>query len=62
LEAIREEETIVELTNRYQVHPTRRIQPRSIFVFKERGFAKVLVEERGSPQLERNPKYVAEPE
>jgi len=29
---------------------------------EERGFAKVLVEERGSPQLERNPKYVAEPE
>ncbi len=29
---------------------------------EKRGFAKVLVEERGSPRLERNPKYVIDPE
>ncbi len=29
---------------------------------EERGFAKVLVEERGSPQLKRNPKYLNDPE
>lgn len=29
---------------------------------EDRGFAKILVEEGGSPQLKRNPKYVAEPE
>jgi glucose-6-phosphate isomerase len=29
---------------------------------EERGFAEILVEEGGGPQLKRNPKFVAEPE
>ena len=29
---------------------------------EDRGFAKILVEDRGSPQLRRNPQYAAEPE